>query len=155
MPKRKEVQMTSLEGDGLEVTQVTPSPKKHLKRKDEVVIVDVRRTLRVKRELSLYKQPYTIINMGRSDGANVLTSIPGGHVGHYQDSEYTRLLHGHLDNELCVWIERVLAFVEDVEQDTPNLFDKIRSKQIKDFVTKKILPLRKTLQDKYSNIYGK
>ena len=152
MPKRKEEQMSSLENDGLEIMQVTPSPKKRSKKTNEVVIADVRGALRVTRELSLYKQPYSIVTMGRSDGANVLSIVPGGYIGHYFDSDYIRLLHRHLDIELRAWCERVLAFVQDIETDANDLFDKIRAKQIKDVVMKKILPLRKILQDKYINI---
>ena len=137
---------------GLEVLQVTPPPKKRSKKKTDVVITDVRNPLRVTRELALYKESYTIVTVGRPDGANVLSTVPGGYIGLYGDCEYTRLLHKHLDFEIRTWCERVLAFVQDIEKDAPNLFNKIRSKKIKEFVLKKIFPLRKVLQDKHFNI---
>ena len=143
--KPKDEDDTSLEDDGLEIVQVTPSPKKRLKNKNEVIIVNVKTP---GRPVSVYREPYTILTMGRSDGANVLSVVPGGFTDLYTSCQYIRILHEHLSKELKAWIENVMNFVRDIHRDAPGLFDKKRSAYIKSYVMNKIAPLKRVLDNK-------
>ena len=138
----KDEDVTSMDDDGLEIVQVTPSPKKRTKGKNEVILVNVKKA---GRPVNVYKEPRTILTMGREDGANVLAVIPGGYTDHYRCFRYIRLLHGHLSRELKAWIENVLNFVRDIERDALNLFNVSRARYIRNYVMKKVGPLKKYL----------
>ena len=140
---------SSLDDDGLEIIQVSPSPKKRVKKTNEVTVVQVKKQ---GRPLAEYKKPYTIHTMGHSDGSNVLTIIPGGYTYHLHTCQYIRLLHGHLSKELGTWIDKVLNFATDVHRDARDLFDPARSHYIKDYVLNKIVPLKRLLDTKDSDI---
>ena len=146
--KVKDQKMSSLEDYGLELVQGTPSPKKQNK-KSKVQSLDMKNT---ERQISVYRVPYTIHTMGRSDGANVLSVIPGGYTYHYHDWRYIKILHKHLSDELGSWIDNVMQFVQDIYRDVPGLFDNDRSHYITSYVMQKVVPLKKLVDKKDSEI---
>ena len=146
--KRKEMDkdVSSLEDDGIEIVQVTPSPNKRKKGK-EVVLLNVKKP---GRPVDVYKKRYVIHTMGCTDNSNVLSTVPGGYTGLYQDYQYINLLHKKLSFELNAWIENVLNFVRDLNRDAPDLYDIEKSRYIKSYVTEKIIPLKRVMHEKES-----
>ena len=104
------------------------------------------------RPISVYRGPSTIHTTGRSDGANVLSVIPGGYTDHYHDWQYNKILHKQLSDKLGSWIDNVMQFVKEIYRDATGLFDNARSCYITNYVMKKVVPLKKLLDNKDSEI---
>ena len=105
-----------------QVVKVTPPKKKRKKEEDEVSLVIDYKTTRV------------IHACACPDGASVLTTIPGGFIGHWVLPSYIAFLHKQLRHEMCMWIGAVVNFVKHVRVDAGRKFFAKQHKYVLDIV---------------------